>query len=88
MDLVLSRYADAGYAMGLPVEEGLALLNHALDEREKERYWALYCSLRPHMQKPVPFAKFYSGAGGTPTDTRSTEDIIAMAEKIRAADQR
>ena len=73
--------------MSLPPEEGFLLLDHAVGERDKENAWLLYCSVLPHMTKHIPFSKFCAGQTSTPPDTRSAEEIIAVAERVKAADQ-
>jgi hypothetical protein len=91
MDLLLCRYGSLGHVMDLPTTEGLELINKAFEKRNEEKAWQMWLMRFQHMTKKnfVPFAHFMKKAI-RPTindSSESTEDLIAMAEKIKAADK-
>jgi hypothetical protein len=74
----------------MPLTDGIELINKAFDKREKEKAWQMWLMRYQHMSKKnfVPFSQFMKKAI-RPTNNDSsepTEDLIAMAEKIKAAD--
>jgi predicted metal-dependent hydrolase len=91
MDLLLSRYNSIEYVMDLPIIKGLELIQKAFDKREEEKAWQMWLMRFQHMTQKnfVPFSQFMKKAIRPIVEESSepTEDLIAMAEKIKAADQ-
>jgi hypothetical protein len=91
MDLLLCRYGSFGHVMDLPATEGLELINKAFEKRNEEKAWQMWLMRFQHMTQKnfVPFSQFMKKAIRPMVEESSepTEDLIAMAEKIKAADQ-
>lgn len=90
MDLLLCRYGSIDCVMDFPAAEGLQLINKAFEKRNEEKAWQMWLMRFQHMTKKnfVPFSQFMKKALRPTMENSSepTEDLIAMAEKIKAAD--
>ena len=79
------------YIMDLDFEIGIEIINKAIRERDKQQAWDMWLMQYQHMDKKtfVPFNKFYEQLKRpeVQSSTTPTKDIIAKAERIKAADQ-
>jgi hypothetical protein len=79
--------------MELDVVYGLELIKKAYEKQIDKQLWQMWLAKYPYMDKDtfISFEKFKEGMtdenkSGKPKQTK--EQIIAMAEEIKAADQR
>jgi hypothetical protein len=87
----LSRYGSVEYVLELPYTDGIALINKAMDKREEEKAWQMWLMRYQHMGRKnfVPFSQFYKKAiqPSLEQPSQSADELIRMAEQIKAADR-
>lgn len=102
MDILLKRYGSIEYLMEMDFMFGHEVVVKALQKEQDERAWEMYLSIYPNMSEKsyMSFEQFKEKAKkgkGAKTDasdltkkpdTRSTADIISMAERIKQADMK
>lgn len=73
--------------MALPYRDGVELINKAITKRDEERAWQMWLMRYQHMTKQsfVPFKDFYKPKP-MQVSTKSTEQVLDLAEKIKNAD--
>lgn len=78
--------------MQLNAEDGLFLIETAIEKEQEEKAWELWVSTYPHMENPIPFDEFLKGIRVEKENLVKTpvraEDVIAKAERIRKAHQK
>jgi len=77
--------------MSLPVDDFLALLAKAAEEKRREELRQQWLAMLPWMKEPKPFEQFYQENTQhvkLAASRRSKEDILADAEAIRRAANR
>ena len=72
-------------------QDGIKLINKAIEKKQEKRDWELYCTVYPSMDKKtfIPFEKF-RGKKQMPGKLKkelTKEEIIAQAEEIRKLHQ-
>jgi hypothetical protein len=72
------------YILNLEVNEGVLLINKALEERDKRSIWDMWIARYPWMDKEsfMPFSEFLDLMIGKNITTKSKEQILAEAEEI------
>lgn len=72
--------------MSLDVVEFVGLINKALEKKEENRYWEMWLTLYPNMNKEnfMPFSEFFIKQT-KPISKRPKEDILEEVERIRAS---
>ena len=89
--MLLGRYADTNFVLFLYWQDGIKLINKAIEKKQEKLDWELYCTVYPDMDKKtfVPFEKFRSKKQipGKQKKELTKEEIIAQAEEIRKLHQ-
>ena len=89
--MLLERYADTDCIFDLRWDDGIRLINKAIEKNQEKRDWNLYCTVYPSMDKKtfIPFNKF-RGKKHAPVTAKkelTKEQIIEQAEEIRKLHQ-
>lgn len=85
MDLLLHRYHDLNYVLGLPLETGLALITRAIEAEREERIhlqWAVQLPLMSISGTVLSFSEYRDRVTGANIDLRPTSEILAELEEV------
>jgi hypothetical protein len=86
MDLLLTRYSDIRYILEMDFEDGVEIINKAIEKSAEQRDWEIWVSLYPHFDKKsfISFEKFSKGfrSAKKPMGRASKEEIICKSHKI------
>lgn len=89
--MLLERYSCIDFVLNLYWEDGINLINKAIEKRNEQRDWEMWISVYPDMDKKtfVPFEKFRGKkqTPGKPKKELTKAEIIAQAEEIRKLHQ-
>ena len=83
--MLLHRYHDMDYIMGLDVNTGLDLFVKAAEKERDERIFAQWVAQLPVMaisDKAVSFAEYREKLTGENIDRRSVHDIMAELDEV------
>lgn len=83
--MILHRYHDIDYFLALPINDGVALANKAIEKETEERIFAQWAAQLPVMAltgEAVSFADYRDRMTGANIDKRPTDVIIAEIDEI------
>ena len=87
-DLILRRYSAPEIVLGMPVREGLHLLEYAMEKEEEERLHRQWCALFPLMNMRMigyeSFPNYRDRITGRGLDMRPEEEIITEIQALHA----
>jgi len=88
--LLLSRYQNIDFVYNLPWQDGIKLINKAIEKTVEHKDWEVWLSVYPNMTEEtfVPFGKFKERKPEKPKKPKQTaEEMIAKAEELRKIHQ-
>lgn len=87
--MLLNRYKDVDFVFNLAWNNGIELINKAIEKRNEQRDWEMWISVYPNMDKKtfISFEKFRKKGRELPQNNLTTAEIIEKAEEIRKIHQ-
>ena len=84
----MSRYNNIEYINNLSWQDGIRLINKAVEKNNDQRLWDLYCTIYPNMDKEtfISFEKFKKPsvkAESREPEVKTNEEAIEKAEAVR-----
>ena len=78
------RYSNIDYIMNLGINEGVLLINKAIEEKRKRKHWEMWLARYPYMDKEnyTSFEDFHDSLCGNNISTISKEEALRKAEEI------
>lgn len=75
---MLHRYGNIQYVFRLPAKRAIKLINKAIDEDRKQRFFMQWLMYLPFMTKDnyVPFEEYYEQTKVPQIDTRPKDEIM------------
>ena len=85
-ELLLHRYSNIDYIMGLEVNEGVLLINKAMEKRREEKHFRMWVAQLPFMDRKsyISFEDYQAQVTGANISTMPVEDALKMAAEIQA----
>jgi hypothetical protein len=84
IDLLASRYPSLEYVMEQDYETGIQLMTKAMQQRDEDKHWILYCNLFPTFTKNtfMTFDEFYKKQN-TKVSMKPKDQIRKETNKIK-----
>ena len=85
----MSRYNNIEYINNLSWQDGIRLINKAVEKNNEQRLWNLYCTIYPNMDEKtfMSFEKFKKPSEtkveNKATEIKTNDDAIEKAEAVR-----
>lgn len=89
-ELLLFRYSNINYILNLEINEGIELINKAIEKRQEEKYFTMWSTQLPFMNEEnyISFEDYCDKLTGKNIVTKSKEEILKEAEEIEKKSKR